>query len=53
MFIRHGQTYLKKENLFTGWANVDLTEAGIEEANIAGEILIIILTNLTFALLHF
>lgn len=34
VLIRHGESVWNKENLFTGWADVDLSEAGhIEAAN--------------------
>ena len=39
VLIRHGQSSFNQENLFTGWTDVELTETGIEEANIAGDIL--------------
>ena len=39
VLIRHGQSAFNQENLFTGWTDVDLTETGIEEANMAAEIL--------------
>ena len=39
VIIRHGQSSFNQENMFTGWTDVDLTQTGIEEANIAGEIL--------------
>ena len=39
VMIRHGQSTSNKDNLFTGWTDVDLTQEGIEEANMAGEIL--------------
>ena len=39
VIIRHGQSSFNQENIFTGWTDVDLTQIGIEEANIAGEIL--------------
>ena len=39
VIIRHGQSSFNQENIFTGWTDVDLTQTGIEEANIAGEIL--------------
>ena len=39
VLIRHGQSSFNQENLFTGWTDVDLTDIGIEEAEIAGEIL--------------
>lgn len=39
VLIRHGQSSFNQENLFTGWTDVELTQTGIEEANIAGDIL--------------
>ena len=37
--IRHGQSIYNLENRFTGWKDVDLTKKGIDEANVAGNIL--------------
>lgn len=37
--IRHGQSEWNLENRFTGWVDVDLSEAGIAEARRAGELL--------------
>jgi 2,3-bisphosphoglycerate-dependent phosphoglycerate mutase len=39
VLIRHGQSLWNKENRFTGWADVDLTQNGLEEARRAGAIL--------------
>ena len=39
VMIRHGQSLWNKDNRFTGWADVDLTEQGREEAREAGELL--------------
>lgn len=40
VLIRHGESVWNKENLFTGWADVDLSEAGhIEAANGGKELL--------------
>ena len=39
VLIRHGESIWNKENLFTGWTDVDLSNAGREEAKIAGELL--------------
>ena len=39
VLLRHGESQWNMENKFTGWADVDLTEKGIEEANAAGELL--------------
>ncbi len=36
---RHGESTWNKENRFTGWTDVDLTDKGIEEAKKAGQIL--------------
>lgn len=38
--VRHGQSLWNLENRFTGWHDVDITEAGIEEAKKAGDVLI-------------
>jgi 2,3-bisphosphoglycerate-dependent phosphoglycerate mutase len=39
VLLRHGQSTWNAENLFTGWVDVDLTEAGEAEARAAGELL--------------
>ncbi len=39
VLLRHGESTWNKENRFTGWTDVDLTENGIEEAKQAGKIL--------------
>ena len=39
VLLRHGESAWNKENRFTGWTDVDLTEKGIEEAYKAGELL--------------
>ncbi|MGF1868808.1 2,3-diphosphoglycerate-dependent phosphoglycerate mutase [Photobacterium indicum] len=39
VLLRHGQSQWNKENRFTGWTDVPLSEAGIEEANRAGKLL--------------
>ncbi|MDY5857967.1 MAG: 2,3-diphosphoglycerate-dependent phosphoglycerate mutase [Porphyromonas sp.] len=39
VLIRHGESVWNKENRFTGWTNVDLSEKGVEEAKKAGELL--------------
>ncbi|MDA7946535.1 MAG: 2,3-bisphosphoglycerate-dependent phosphoglycerate mutase [Hyphomicrobiaceae bacterium] len=36
VLVRHGQSVWNAKNLFTGWKDVDLTDAGIEEARRAG-----------------
>lgn len=36
VFVRHGESTWNKENRFTGWTDVDLSEKGIEEAIDAG-----------------
>ncbi len=33
VLVRHGQSEWNRKNLFTGWADVDLTEQGVEEAH--------------------
>jgi 2,3-bisphosphoglycerate-dependent phosphoglycerate mutase len=39
VLIRHGQSAWNLENRFTGWWDVDLTELGVEEARLAGELM--------------
>ncbi|WP_340155874.1 2,3-bisphosphoglycerate-dependent phosphoglycerate mutase [uncultured Winogradskyella sp.] len=40
ILVRHGKSIWNMENIFTGWTDVDLAPQGIEEAKIAGEIII-------------
>lgn len=37
--VRHGQSLWNKENKFTGWVDIDLSEQGIKEAKAAGTLL--------------
>ncbi|MEJ2167203.1 MAG: 2,3-diphosphoglycerate-dependent phosphoglycerate mutase [Desulfobacterales bacterium] len=37
--LRHGESIWNKENRFTGWTDVDLSEKGIQEAKQAGKVL--------------
>lgn len=39
VLLRHGESTWNKENRFTGWTDVDLSEKGLEEAKNAGQIL--------------
>ena len=39
VLLRHGESIWNKENLFTGWTDVDLSAKGTEEATEAGRIL--------------
>jgi 2,3-bisphosphoglycerate-dependent phosphoglycerate mutase len=39
VLLRHGESAWNKENRFTGWTDVDLTEQGRKEAKTAGEVL--------------
>ncbi len=39
VLIRHGQSIWNKENRFTGWRDVDLSEQGVREAKAAGNLL--------------
>jgi 2,3-bisphosphoglycerate-dependent phosphoglycerate mutase len=39
VLIRHGESTWNLENRFTGWADVDLTPTGIEQAKAAGRLL--------------
>ena len=39
VFLRHGESLWNKENRFTGWTDVSLTENGVKEAQFAGQLL--------------
>jgi 2,3-bisphosphoglycerate-dependent phosphoglycerate mutase len=39
VLLRHGESIWNKENLFTGWTDVDLSDKGKEEAKAAGQLL--------------
>jgi 2,3-bisphosphoglycerate-dependent phosphoglycerate mutase len=39
VLLRHGESVWNRENRFTGWADVDLSEKGVEEATAAGRAL--------------
>ena len=39
VLLRHGESTWNKENRFTGWTDVDLSEKGVSEAKKAGEVL--------------
>lgn len=39
VLLRHGESSWNKENRFTGWTDVDLTDKGIEEAKQAGRLM--------------
>jgi len=39
ILLRHGESTWNKENRFTGWTDVDLSEKGLVEAKKAGEVL--------------
>lgn len=39
VLLRHGESAWNKENRFTGWTDVDLTEKGVQEAYRAGDLL--------------
>ncbi|MHB8667554.1 MAG: 2,3-diphosphoglycerate-dependent phosphoglycerate mutase [Burkholderiales bacterium] len=39
ILLRHGESVWNKENRFTGWTDVDLTEKGVAEARAAGELM--------------
>ncbi len=39
VLLRHGESAWNKENRFTGWTDVDLSEKGTEEAKKAGRTL--------------
>ena len=39
ILLRHGQSQWNLENRFTGWVDVPLSETGMAEANLAGELI--------------
>lgn len=39
VLLRHGESTWNKENRFTGWTDVDLTQKGLEEAKNSGRLL--------------
>jgi 2,3-bisphosphoglycerate-dependent phosphoglycerate mutase len=39
VLLRHGESTWNKENRFTGWKDVDLSEKGVEEAREAGRLM--------------
>ncbi|HEV7476305.1 MAG TPA: 2,3-bisphosphoglycerate-dependent phosphoglycerate mutase, partial [Burkholderiales bacterium] len=39
VLLRHGESHWNRENRFTGWVDVDLSAAGIEQARTAGRTL--------------
>ena len=39
ILVRHGESVWNKENRFTGWTDVDLSERGEKEARRAGELI--------------
>ena len=39
VLVRHGESSWNKENRFTGWTDVDLSEKGRVEAREAGQVL--------------
>lgn len=40
VLLRHGESVFNKENRFTGWTDVDLSEQGLEEAKNCGRLLL-------------
>ena len=41
VLIRHGESVWNKENRFTGWTDVELSETGMSEAKQAGDALLV------------
>ena len=39
VLLRHGESGWNRENRFTGWTDVDLSDSGVEEARAAGRLL--------------
>jgi 2,3-bisphosphoglycerate-dependent phosphoglycerate mutase len=40
VLLRHGESAWNRENRFTGWKDVDLTDTGVEEARASGRLLV-------------
>ena len=40
ILLRHGESQWNKENLFTGWTDIDLNEHGVEQACAAGRLIL-------------
>ena len=40
VLLRHGESVWNRENRFTGWTDVDLTEKGRTEARVAGRVMV-------------
>ena len=40
VLLRHGESDWNRENRFTGWTDVDLSQKGVEEARAAGRLLV-------------
>ena len=36
VLLRHGESLWNKQNLFSGWTDVDLTSKGMEDARLMG-----------------
>jgi 2,3-bisphosphoglycerate-dependent phosphoglycerate mutase len=39
VLLRHGENIWNRDNLFTGWTDIDLSSGGIKQADEAGRIL--------------
>jgi len=39
VLLRHGESQWNRENRFTGWKDIDLTDKGVEEARSAGDLM--------------
>src|SRR5262245_41321519 len=40
ILLRHGESDWNRENRFTGWTDVDLSQVGVEEARRAGQVML-------------
>lgn len=50
VLVRHGESTANRDNVYTGWSDVPLTERGVEEAAAAGQL--IRTTGIQFAACH-
>ncbi|MFH1878091.1 MAG: 2,3-bisphosphoglycerate-dependent phosphoglycerate mutase, partial [Candidatus Omnitrophota bacterium] len=39
VLLRHGESIWNRENRFTGWTDIDLSEKGVQEAKDSAEVL--------------
>ena len=50
VILRHGESVANRDNIFTGWSDVPLTDRGREQAQAAGQL--VAQTGIQFSALH-